>query len=515
MKVAIIGGGFAGLTAAYELGKRGHEVTVFEKDKVLGGLAHGFKPTYAKASTSAKATADRSAGKQKDWDWHLEGAYHHLFTNDYAIINLIKELGLEKKLIIKRPITATLMPSSVIPVYPSSWSHPGSAFAEALADRSDSGQARMTRFPNAIYQLDSPIHLLRFPYLSPVDKVRTAALLAFLKFNPFWQPLEHLTAEKFFKTIGGSASWRILWEPLMRGKFGEYAPTIAASWLWARVKKRTPSLCYIEGGFQTLVNALQKTIEKQGGEIYKKISVTNIQKSEKYFILRSASWRREVYQNSSRPAWRDSNNMQIQFDAVLLTVPTPVAAKLIQFPTSFIQPLLNIPHLHAQTLILETKEPILKACPEQSRGVYWLNINDRSFPFLAVVAHTNFMDKKHYAGHHLTYFGNYLPQGHPYLSMTKKQLLKKFLPFIKRLNPTLSLVNSFMFVGPFAQPVHQLHYSRTAPTIKTPISNVYLANLDSIYPWDRGTNYAVELGQKAAREIIRSSPRTKQKTYSP
>ncbi len=406
MRIAVIGGGFTGLTAAYELGKIGHEVTVFEKEKTLGGLAHGFK--------------------QKNWDWHLEGAYHHLFTNDNAIINLIKELGLEKKLIIKRPITGTY-------------------------------------YDGHIYQMDAPQHLLAFPSLSATDKARTAGLLVFLKLNPFWQPLENVTAEEFFQAIGGKHAWGVLWEPLMKGKFGELSETVAASWLWARIAKRTPSLYYIDGGFQTLVHALEKEIKLLDGTIRTGTSITTLAPLAK-------------------------------FDKFLLTVPTPIAIKLVNLPNFYTKPLLKIPHLHAQTLILETKEPILK-------DTYWLNINDRSFPFLAVVAHTNFMDKKYYAGHHLTYFGNYLPANHPYLSMTKEQLLKKFLPFIKRLNPTLSLVNSFMFVGPFAQPVHQLHYSKRAPSIKTPIPNIYLANLDSIYPWDRGTNYAVELGLRAARVI--------------
>ena len=32
--------------------------------------------------------------------------------------------------------------------------------------------------------------------------------------------------------------------------------------------------------------------------------------------------------------------------------------------------------------------------------------------------------------------------------------------------------------------------------------NVFLANIQQVYPWDRGTNYAVELGQKAAKLIV-------------
>jgi len=36
------------------------------------------------------------------------------------------------------------------------------------------------------------------------------------------------------------------------------------------------------------------------------------------------------------------------------------------------------------------------------------------------------------------------------------------------------------------------------PPFQTPLANVYLANIQQVYPWDRGTNYAVELGEKIA-----------------
>lgn len=400
MKIAIIGGGFTGLTAAYELTKKGHKITLFEKEKYLGGLAHGFT--------------------RPGWDWHLESAYHHLFTNDFAILSLIKELGLSDKLLIKRPVTATL------------WG-------------------------GVSYPLDSPIHLLRFPGIPIIDRVRTGILLAFLKLNPFWRPFEWLTAKNLFITLGGRRAWETIWEPLMIGKFGAYADSVAASWLWARIKKRTQKLYYIKGGFHTLVMALEQAIKKQGGIIVHK---------------------------RFNPAKAGLNLKKI--DRTLLTIPTPT----------------TIPHLHAQTLILETKEPILK-------NIYWLNITDRSFPFLAVVAHTNMIDKKYYGGHHLTYFGNYLPDGHPYLSMTKKQLLKIFLPFIKRLNPNFHWSDlsdwSDLFIGYYAQPVHELHYSRCAPKLETSIKGLYLANMDSIYPWDRGTNYAIELGKNAAKMIHENS----------
>jgi protoporphyrinogen oxidase len=437
MTVAVIGAGITGLTAAYGLAKRGVRVTVFEKEKELGGLVSGFRG--------------------KNWDWPLEKSYHHLFTSDSVALQLIQELGIGNRLIMKHPITANLIPLST------------------------------EKFEFA--QLDTPLHLLRFPGLSILDKLRTGSLAMFCKLYPFWQTLEGTTAKEFFIRFGGPTSWRIIWKPLMTGKFGHYDAHIAASWLWARVHKRTRNLYYLEGGFETLIEALVNAIKNNGGIIYSSTEIVSIQK---------------VSRIAYRVSWKQQKNTQYtihntQYDKMLLTVPTCTANRLFHNSLFNIHDSsLSIPHLHAQTLILETDEPIIK-------NVYWLNVTDRSFPFLAVVAHTNFMDKKHYGGHHITYIGNYLPDGHPSLTLTKKQLLEKFLPYIGRLCPSFNstkIANAYLFTAPFAQPVHELHYSQHAPQFKTKIPTTYLANMDSIYPWDRGINYAVELGEKAASFFV-------------
>ena len=43
MKIAVIGSGLAGLSSAYSLSKKGHDVTVFEKYSYPGGLCHTWK----------------------------------------------------------------------------------------------------------------------------------------------------------------------------------------------------------------------------------------------------------------------------------------------------------------------------------------------------------------------------------------------------------------------------------------------------------------------------------------
>ena len=96
-----------------------------------------------------------------------------------------------------------------------------------------------------------------------------------------------------------------------------------------------------------------------------------------------------------------------------------------------------------------------------------------------------------------------MPFDHEYMKMEKDQLLKIYDPILKKINPNyqLSIINSQLFKVPFAQPIIPVNYSKIVPPFETPLSNVYLANIQQVYPWDRGTNYAVELGQKVAAKV--------------
>lgn len=416
-RVAIIGAGFAGLTAAYELINREElEICLFEKENKPGGLAVGFK--------------------HKNWKWSLEQAYHHLFTSDNFAINLAKEL--EIPVIFKRPITSTYI-------------------------------------HNEIVQLDSPFSLIKYPFLPVFDKLKVAATLAYLKFNSNWQPFEKITAKEWLTKHQGEKAYQELWEPLFTGKFGKYTDQISMAWFWARIFKRSQSLGYIEGGFQTLAEKLAGNIISRGGKIRYNTPVAKIE-----------------YKNSK---WSIQNNI---FDYIICTTPMPVFIKSFPgLPQGYIQKYTQIEHLHALNLVLELKKPFLKN--------YWLNINDSSFPFLAVVEHTNFMDKKYYNNRHLLYVGNYLPRNHKFFQMSKQELFKLFIPYLNKINPSydfdICTLSFELFTGPFAQPVITTNYSKILPPYTTPLPNLYIGNLDSVYPWDRGTNYAIELGKKLAQLI--------------
>ena len=423
--IVIIGAGFTGLAAGYKLVKAGFKVTVFEKEDRPGGLAIGFKDF--------------------DWEWSLEKHYHHLFTSDYFVIDLAREV--EVKIIFIRPKT--------------------SVFAN--------GQ---------IYQIDSPMSLLRFPLISILERLRIGILFLFLRYFPLWKILEKTTAATFLKATMGENSWRVLWQPLFEGKFGKFAESIPASWFWARITKRSPSLGYPEGGFENLAESIAQAIERDGGKFFFGTSVVSIKKQTERFLLKT-------------------DKGSFEFDCVISTLPTPLFAKTVEgLPKSYTKELLNLKGIGAVNLVLALKEKLLLD------NTYWLNISDRRMPFLALVEHTNFIDEKYYGGDKLVYVGNYLPPDHPYFKKETEDLVQEFTPYLKKINPRFKkewIRKAWVFKAPFAQPIVPLNFSKVLPPLETPIPGLFMANIQQVYPWDRGTNYAVELGEKVAEMIIKRS----------
>ena len=76
-RIAIVGAGVAGLAAAHDLNKAGHQVTIYEAAPGVGGLAAGFKAP--------------------GWDWTLEKFYHHWFAGDKACSRPDRRVGLERQ----------------------------------------------------------------------------------------------------------------------------------------------------------------------------------------------------------------------------------------------------------------------------------------------------------------------------------------------------------------------------------------------------------------------------------
>ena len=139
-------------------------------------------------------------------------------------------------------------------------------------------------------------------------------------------------------------------------------------------------------------------------------------------------------------------------------------------------------------------------------GYYWYNIpKNAGFPFLSLVEHTNYLSPEFFGGDHIVYVGDYLPQDHAYFEMTQGELEAHFLPHLERFNPAFSpdwVKKTWLSRTKYAQPVPLVNHSQNIPAIRTPIRGLYFASMSQVYPWDRGTNFAVEIGRRAARMMI-------------
>ncbi len=130
--------------------------------------------------------------------------------------------------------------------------------------------------------------------------------------------------------------------------------------------------------------------------------------------------------------------------------------------------------------------------------IYWMNIADRTMPYVGVIEHTNYVPPSEYQGRHLIYVSNYLEQDDPRFSMKAGELFDLYLPHLKRINPAFDaswIEKKIVLRARAGQPVITCNYSERIPDHRTPIEGLYLANTLQIYPEDRGTNYSVRLGQ--------------------
>jgi len=425
MKIAIIGAGYGGMAAAYDLRKAGHDVTIFESADYVGGLASGFKEPH--------------------WDWSVEKFYHHWFQSDSHMLGLIRELGLSDKVIFPRPLTVMY----------------------------DKGK---------FYPFDSILKALLFPGLGfGLDKIRFGFVGLYLRLTNNWRALEQVTADEWMMKWAGKNVYEKMWKPLLIGKFGPYYRDVNMAWMWARIKARTTRLGTFEGGFQKFADLFAEKLRGMGVDIRLGAQVKFIKRDQAGLSIAAGSVE--------------------TFDRVLVTTSPNLLAKLCpDLPEDYLKGLLNLKSMGAVVMVLSLKHQL------SEDGYYWFNLpKEAGFPMLALVEHTNYVSPEHFGGDHIVYAGDYLEVGHEYFSLSDEQLLEIYLPALQKINPkfTREWVNKiWLFKTNYAQPVPLLNHSANIPDVKTPIEGLYFASMSQVYPWDRGTNFAVEIGRRAARMIL-------------
>jgi protoporphyrinogen oxidase len=218
VRVLIIGGGVAGLGAAWELVKHGHEVTLFEASPVLGGQVRTF---------------EIGGGR-------LEIFYHHLFRSDTSIIELIDELGLGPDL---------------------EWIDSRVGFF-----------ARGRHYPFV-----GAMDLLRFSDVSFPTRIRLGLAALWLRRYSDWHAYEGRRARDWILKWVGREGYERVWGALLRAKFGTRAEEVSLVWFWGKVHLRFASrqgglfakeqLGYLKGSFGRLVDTLVAKLRERGAHL--------------------------------------------------------------------------------------------------------------------------------------------------------------------------------------------------------------------------------------------------------
>ncbi len=449
MHIGIIGAGVAGLSAAYDLLKAGHHVTVYEARPYAGGLAAGFK--------------------DEAWEWPLERFYHHIFAGDRDILALVDELDFGDRVFFPSPVTSIHKDGRLYPI--------NKPLFGPWLEKLPLGK----QLANLADLAATALRVLAFKPIPLPARFRVGLATAYIRYNPRWQPLEQVTAHEWLTRAVGVCAYEAFWQPLLEGKFGDYYQQVNMAWFWARIVARSPKLGYFVGGFQGFVDALADKVRALGGDVRLNTHV------------------RGVHPEGGGQICLELRDEAPLHDRVLATCsPQMLRERTPELPASYTAGLDALKSMGAVVMVMALTQPV-------TREHYWINIPKREgFPFLAFVEHTNYIDKQHYGGDHLIYCGDYLAPGHPYFDMEPEAMLEMFIPAIQRLNPAFdrSWIRKFWkFSEIYAQPVPFLNHAQHIPPIQTPIPHLYMANMSQVYPWDRGTNYAVEIGRRAAAMV--------------
>jgi protoporphyrinogen oxidase len=435
---AIIGAGLSGLSAAYDLGRQGTRVTLIESASEIGGLA-------------SSRLIDGVP---------VEHFYHFICGPDSDLIALTRELGIGQRL---------------------HWVQSRTSFY----------------YHGQMYGFGTPFDLLFFQPVPFLQRIRFGLNVMASRYRKEWMSLDGVGAKRWLIEQIGQGAYDVIWDPLLRVKFGDYHDTISAAWIWHRINRVAASrrviwerehLGYLERGSETVIEALAEKLRAMPG--------VTIKTSARVERIESA--------DGHVTGLRLVGGETLACDAVISTAAlTPLAKIAPDLPEEYRQKIEAIEYIGVVCGLLKLRRPISDS--------FWVNINDPNIPFNGIIEYTNLNLhlREALGGKSIAYIPYYLRTDTPRFSYSDEQLRREFIAGIQRVNPDISeadIEECHIGRAPYAQAICTVGFARQVPDHRTPLRGLYITDSTQFYPEDRTISAAIRLGRRAASLLMQDMP---------
>lgn len=424
-RVAIIGAGPMGLALAHYLVDTCH-CTVFEADDRPGGMSASF-----------------------DFDGlKIERYYHFINKPDDYTFSLLDDLGIGNKL---------------------RWQ-----------------PTKMGLFRKGkLHPWGNPLALLALHEIPLLTRLRYGLHAYACKFLKNLDALDDIPASVWFKKWEGEAGYRAFWQFLFEKKFFELADPLSAAWIASRIRRvansrdnlMTESLGYIEGGTETLVEALTSHLQTNGS-LRLNSPVSRIEPD-------TAGGGATVYANGTSE----------HFDVVILTVPLPYLPKMApNLPDTYLERVRKVKNIGCKCTLFKLGQKISEN--------FWLNIDTPDWDIPGIIEYSNLNPLPNA----YVYIPFYMPPTHPNWQLSDDAILKKGRNYLRCINPAAAKTEmaAHVFTYEYAQPVCPPGFRHILPPYYTGAKNIWAADTTHSFPEDRSINESTRIALEIVTEIKRS-----------
>lgn len=421
-RIAVLGAGPMGLAVAYQLALDGHQPIIFEADDRVGGMTAGFD----------------FGGLT------IERYYHFHCISDCAFLQMLDELGLSDKM---------------------HWVETKMGYW----------------YQNKLQAWGNPIALLKFQGLGWIAKFRYG-LHAFLATKrKDWQPLDDVEAIGWIKRWVGDEAYQVLWQRLFDYKFYDYKDNLSAAWIWSRIRRIGRSrynlfkekLGYLDGGSETLLQAMKAAIEQHGGEFHLKTPIEKV-------VIENGVVKGVEYQGRFSA-----------FDKVISTIPLPYIPRLMpDLPANILTTFSAIKNIAVVCVIVKLRKQVTEN--------FWLNTNDDDMDIPGLVEYSNLRP----LDNHIVYVPFYMPYENPKFSDPDAVFLDKVKRYLKKITPDLQdddFLQCHASRYRYAQPICDPSYLAKLPPVALPVQGLWVADTSYYYPEDRGISESIGFGRTMAK----------------